>query len=477
MEKQYDEIFSVIKNQRNKILPPLNSGQKEELIKKFHPDYSFNCKTRVSYGANKNEYFAKELVSLLEKRVTYPSNIDKIKIPVLVIGGGAGITAAIQTSLLGLETILITKDKLGASNTALAQGGMAAAIGNGDSPEIHAQDTLDGGKNNNPLLVDILTKEAPEIIKWLENQGMKFDKEHTGNYILSAGGGHSQKRILTNKGRIGPPLIKTLIKTLKSTSCIIKPFHQLVDLIIDKPNKYANVIAYDITNKKYIKFLAKAVILATGGIGALQPYGYLSTNHFTSTGEGLAIAYKAGVKLVNMDSLQFHPTGILWPAALKRKLASEKLRSLGAGLFNKLGEPFINPLETRNVVTAAIIKEIEEGRGVELPDGSKGVWLDIPNVPEEKLVTLFTRIDKTLKKYGYNPKQTPLLISPVQHYQNGGILIDESARTTIPGLWAAGEITGGIHGINRLGGNALTDILVFGRRAGKDAASYIKEYK
>jgi aspartate oxidase len=341
---------------------------------------------------------------------------------------------------------------------------------NGDSPEAHAQDTLRHGKTNNPALVKILTSEIPEQVKWLEENGLRFDKDTEGRYVCLKGGGHTQNRILTCKGHIGLALMKVLIGALKQSSCTTRPYWQVLDLVVAANGHCTGAFFFNKQKNTYIKVNARATILTTGGTGALHPCGYPTTNHPSLTGEGLAAAYRAGARLVDMGSMQLHPTVFIWPQVLYGKLASEMMRSLGARLYNAKGEPFVDPFEGRDVIAATILRELSQGRGVTAPNGIQGVWFDTPAISRSKALLFYQTIYRASLAANYNFLNFPLLVTPAQHYQNGGIKIDEECRTSVPGLWAAGEVAGGVHGINRIGGNSIADILVFGRRAGLNAA-------
>lgn len=470
------EIYQEIQKHRQEDTPFLSADEKDLLLRAYHPDYSLNGKTQLSSGPNKGEWLPRELVELIEESAEYPRDVTLTETQILVIGGGgAGISAALEAASRNVQVMLVTQGTLGASNTALAQGGIAAALETGDSPELHATDTISSGKTNNPQLVRVLTQEAAAQVSWLEGLGISFDRNSDGSYALSTVGGHSRARLITHKGLVGPRLIKVLANALKNSSCDVRPDCRLADLWLDENGECQGAILYEDRRERYFKVKARAVILATGGIGGLNPYGYPTTNHQGSRGEGLAAAYRAGAKLVDMVSMQFHPTLFVWPASISGRLASELFRTYGAGLYNALGQKFVNPLESRDVVTSSILREFAEGRGVSLSQGIKGVWLDTPAIPREKFMLYYKAIFSACMLQGLDPTSHPLLVAPALHYQNGGVKIDEQGRTTVRHLWAAGEVTGGIHGRNRLGGNALTDIFVFGRRAGSNVVDAIKK--
>ena len=471
--KYLKEILAIIDEHSHQKFPILKPEERQSLLEVYHPDNSPRGKEELTFGPNKGQLLPKELLNIMLKTYNYPMVMEEDETDLLVIGsGGAGISAALEAVSKKVKVMLVTKDKVGASNTVLARGGMAVALGTEDLPSIHIEDTLKAGNSNNVKLVDVMTREALNIVPWLEKMGMDFDKVDENKYRLIAGAGHSQKRVMTYKGFIGPRLMKTLINALRNSRVNVVPFNQSVELICEE-NQCLGAVVYDRLKHEYKKIWAKAVVLTTGGLGGLNPLGFPTCNHGSICGEGLAIAYKSGVKLIDMDSSQFHPTGALWPEPIKGMLISEGVRSLGASLYNALGKQFVNPLEIRDVVTAAIIKEIIEERGIKLPQGEMGIIMNSYALPEEALRKSLGNIYTKLLRHGYNPQTTPIIVGPTYHYQNGGLAIDDNGRTTIKGLWAAGEVTGGIHGKNRLGGNALTDALVFGRRAGYDAAQMI----
>lgn len=233
---------------------------------------------------------------------------------------------------------------------------------------------------------------------------------------------------------------------------------------------------------EYLVVKAKAVILATGGIGRLHPCDFPTTNHYGATADGLVLAYRAGANLLHMDFIQFHPTGAMWPEQMLGQLITEACRGHGAHLVNKNGERFINELETRDTVSSAILREVlDRGNGIPTPTGRSGIWLDTPLINMRgdagKLDRMFAGIVHRFGEYGIDVRQEPIMIFPTQHYQNGGVEIDPEGRTAVPGFYAAGECSGGVQGINRLGGNSLLDIFVFGHRSARDAADYVKKVK
>lgn len=480
--KDLEQILS--KNKLSNIsadVPLLKTNEKQALIEKYHPNFNPSLFSVIEFGKNKGE---KAPLPLCEKlnAVFDATNLDvdakalRFETDVLVIGsGGAGLSAAITAKEKGASVIVATKHTLAASNTSMAKGGISAAVGKDDSAKIHFKDTLSGGNNKaNSILADKLTKEGPSAISWLSSIGVEFDTDQKGNFILHKGGGASKKRLLSVGDTTGKVIADALIKKAQALNINLLENHLAKELIIE--NGGCGGAVFEEKSGKKVKITAKAVILATGGMGALSG-GFPSSNHRGATGDGLVLGYKAGCRLLDICSLQYHPTGMAYPYSLLGSLVTEKARALGATFLNCEGKPFINPLETRDTVTAAIIKECENGRGIKTEKGF-AVWLYTPIINlingegtcERELPSLY----KLFLKNGIDITKQPILVYPTLHYQNGGIEIDENCRTATKNLFAAGEITGGIHGHNRLMGNSLLDIIVFGITAGNAAADSIK---
>ncbi len=473
MRVEMAAMLDMIRENKDRITPMMEPGQKRALLEEHHPDSLKAGRSKLAFGPNLGDLLPEEFIRLVESKVSYPGDLKTEQTDLLIIGSGAaGLSAALEASGSGIRVMVITAETAGSSNTVLAQGGMSAAVGPDDSPALHTEDTLQGGQTNNPRLAEILAEEGPQVVSWLEKLGMLFDRGIDNSYRLLGGAGHSRKRVLTHKGFIGPRLMKVLLKAFKQTDAELRVYHRLSELWCEN-ERCRGAYVLNETSKEHLKVEAKAVILATGGMGGLKPLGLPTSNHHSIKGEGLAAGYRAGIRLIDMDSSQFHPTGAIWPNEVAGLLVSEGVRSLGAGLYNRQGRQFINQMETRDVVTAAMIREMSAGQGIDLPGGGSGLLLNISDLPEETLQKSLGRIYKKLVTAGYNLRETPLLVVPVYHYQNGGLEINENGRTSLAGLWAAGEVAGGVHGKNRLGGNALTDAFVFGRRAGRDALKSI----
>jgi succinate dehydrogenase / fumarate reductase flavoprotein subunit len=250
---------------------------------------------------------------------------------------------------------------------------------------------------------------------------------------------------------------------------------------MDDKGQVAGGVAFNLETFEYYVIRAKATILATGGSGRLHLASYPTTNHYGATGDGIVMAYHVGANLLDLDTIQIHPTGDAYPEPLVGILSTEKIRGLGAIPLNKNGDPFVFPLEPRDVESAALIRECKEGRGIISPTGMPGVWLDTPMIEilhgEGTIESKLAGEVRKFKRFGIDLTKHPILVYPTLHYQNGGIEINEKTETRIPGLFAAGEVSGGVHGKNRLMGNSLLDYNVFGRRAGIYAAKYIKKAK
>ncbi len=469
------------------VIPRLSPEGKQDLLRKFHPDFDPRYMREIQVGPNAGLKVPVEIADILEaySRVdpdTYPVERVDVSCDVLVIGGGGGgATAALVARAEGASVALATKLRLGDSNTIMAEGGIAAATKPTDTPVHHFLDTMGGGRYaNSPELVKTLVHDAPLIVKWLKDLGVMFDQEEDGTIVTSFAGGHSRRRVHSCKDFSGMEMMRVLRDEILNKCIPVIEFSPAVELLLDGAGRCAGAILENIETGECLTVRAKAVVLASGGLGRLHIRSFPTTNHYGATADGLAIAYRAGARLLDIDSVQYHPTGIAWPEQMLGHLVTEALRGNGAHLVNAKGERFINELETRDTTSSAIIREcIDRNLGAVTPTGMKGVWLDVPVIdmvcPEGTIQRLFAGIVGRFERYGINVKTEPILVFPTQHYQNGGIRIDGDSRTDIPGLFAAGEVSGGVHGRNRLGGNSLVDIFVFGRRAGMQAASWARE--
>ncbi|MFZ5943814.1 MAG: FAD-binding protein [Bacillota bacterium] len=470
-------------------IPRLAFSEREELLKACHPDYRPDSIKEVRIGPNKGQKLTNRLVDLLEARsIIEPEKIDLSRIDydvdILVIGGGGGgVSAALIAKEKGANVLLATKLRIGDSNTIMAEGGIAAATQSNDSPERHFLDTIGGGRFKNKRdLVSVLVHDAPLMVEWLKDLGCMFDTHDNGDFVVSFAGGQQRRRVHSCKDLSGLEFMRVLRDEFYNWKIPVLEFCPAVELLLDEEGKCAGAVLKNLETGEYVIVKSKAVIMATGGIGRLHPCDFPTTNHYGATADGLVLAYRAGANLLHMDHIQFHPTGAMWPEQMLGQLITEACRGNGAQLVNKNGDRFINELETRDTVSSAILREVKDRRnGIPTPTGRHGIWLDTPliNIRGDvgKLDRMFAGIVHRFSEYGIDVRQEPIMIFPTQHYQNGGVEIDPDARTCVPGLYAAGECSGGVQGINRLGGNSLLDIFVFGNRSGNNAVEYIKNIK
>jgi L-aspartate oxidase len=384
---------------------------------------------------------------------------------VLVVGSGAsGLAAAVSAERAGARVALATKGSLQANNSSKAQGGIQAAFAEDDSPEQHAADVYASSHETADRdLVAVLTTEAPSAIHWLEGLGVEFTRSN-GGYRLARCGGATRKRLLQVGDRTGHAITKQLREAWESgsgTSLTNSPLRELEEIESGWRARCGDHVVE-----------AGAVVLAAGGrcYAEAAQRGELSTNHPNATGEVTKIALSLGAEARDLDALQYHPNGGAWPSNMQGYSIPETTRAYGAVLLNADGEEFTDSLGPRDAVSQAIFDEVEAGRGVETPDGRPAVYLDTTRIaPDDAEVSL----PYMLRRYrgaGIDPLGEKILTYPVLHYQNGGLVIDTSAATTLEGMYACGEIAGGTHGRNRMMGNSLLECVVFGRRAGAAAA-------
>lgn len=469
----------------------MSMGEREKILKKYHPDYMENTKRKLRVGIDKGKLLYSGLVDLLEaKPVVDPKDVDLSKIDydidILVIGGGgAGTVASLfaYESGVPLDKILIaTKLRHGDANSMMAQGGIQAADRPGDSPLLHYLDIYGGGHfANKPELARALALDAPKIINWHERLGVMYDREDDGEFMELSGGGTCRSRLHSAKDYTGMEIMRNIRDMARNLEIPVLEFCPIVELLTDDKGQVAGGIAFNIETYEYHIIKAKVTILATGGSGRLHLSDYPTTNHYGATGDGLIMAYHAGANLLDLDTIQIHPTGDAYPEPIVGILSTEKLRGHGAVPLNKNGDPFVFPLEPRDVEAATFIRECKEGRGIVTSTGMPGVWLDTPMIDikhgEGTLESKFAYEARKFRRFDIDVTKHPILVYPTLHYQNGGVEINEKCETRIPGLFGAGEVTGGVHGKNRLMGNSLLDYNVFGRRAGIYAAKYVKKAK
>lgn len=396
---------------------------------------------------------------------------------VAVVGsGGAGMAATVEARAAGASVVVVTKSMLGASNTGRAQGGIQAAVADDDCWQDHRDDTLAAGHHHgDPALVRHLVEHGGEAIQWLQDLGVAFSRDADGVRILRCGGAR-RPRLLQAGERTGAEMVRALRRAVEDSGAdvltstavtAIAPDGRGWRLDLDGPTAHA--------------LTARCVVLAAGGglRGEAERIGETSTNHPDATPEVLEMALALGAEGIHLDSWQRHPTGAVAPAALRGYALPETTRSYGATLHDAAGERFVDELAPRDVVADAIIQRVEEGRGVAVEGGGRGVWLDTPAIDRIHGAGFTAeRLAYVVKRYrgaGVDITRERVLVYPVLHYRNGGLVIDTEARTTLPGVFAAGEITGGIHGTNRLMGNSLLDTVVFGRTAGRAAARTARE--
>jgi L-aspartate oxidase len=383
----------------------------------------------------------------------------------LVIGSGAsGLAAAVSAGRAGARVALAAKGSLQSCNSAKAQGGIQAAFGEDDSPEQHAEDVWKSSHETaDRRLVEILTTEAPDAIHWLEELGVRFTPEN-GGYRLARCGGASRRRLLQVGDRTGHAITSALRDAVEASSTETFPKAPLVDLE-RTPNGWRARCGDHALE-------AATVVLAAGGrcYREAQERGELSTNHPGATGEVTKLALDAGAEARDLDALQYHPNGGVWPPNMQGYSIPETTRAYGAVLLNAQREQFTDSLGPRDVVSQAIFDEVAAGRGVETPDGRPAVYLDTTRISEADAEVSLPYMLRRYRSAGIDPLQEAILTYPVLHYQNGGLVIDEHAETTLEDLFACGEIAGGTHGRNRMMGNSLLECCVFGRRAGRAAA-------
>lgn len=489
MQKSINKVELTRPARLNQEFNRLELSEKAKLLEDYHPDYRTASKAEISLGPNSDELVPVELVELLRSpsRLEPPKiDLEKIhyKTDVLVIGGGGGgATAALIAADHGAQVILATKLRLGDSNTIMAEGGIGAATMPEDSPVIHWIDTMMGGRfQNKPDLVEALVTDAPFIVSWLADLGVNFDRNPDGSFETHMPGGHSRKRSHSVKDLTGLEIMRVLGDEIRNREIEVLEFSPAIELILDQEGQCAGAVLLNLDTDQYVVVEARTTIVCTGGMGRLHPNGFPTSNHYGATADGIVMAYRAGAKLLHPGFVQYHPTGAAWPEQMLGLLISEALRAQNAQLVNSSGDMFIYRLETRDAVASAIIRECSDrGNGVLTPTGMTGVWLDTPLIDiicgEGTFLRRFAGIQARFKKYDINPIKEPILIYPTQHYQNGGVEINAYGETNIPNLFMAGEVTGGIHGQNRLGSNSLQDIFVFGRRAGQHAAERSRQVK
>ncbi len=489
--KEFSESLKAVEAAREKNVAyepaRMTADEKDALLSKYHPDYKKSEFTELKIGPNKGESVPHELCDILQaKSRINPDDIDldnvAYDVDVLIIGGGgAGAAAAIEANSAGANTMIVTKLRMGDANTMMAEGGIQAADKPNDSPAIHFVDAFGGGHYaaKRELLAKLVC-DAPGAIKWLNELGVEFDKAPDGTMITTHGGGTSRKRMHAAKDYSGAEIMRTLRDEVLNRNIPVVDFTSAVELILDENGKAAGAVLMNMETGELLVARAKTVIIATGGAGRMHYQGFPTSNHYGATADGLVLGYRAGAKLLYADTLQYHPTGAAYPQQIFGSLVTEKVRSLGAKLVNRDGEVFMHPLETRDVAAASIIRECSDrSEGVDTGSG-KAVWLDTPMIEmiggEGTIEKRIPAMMRMFANYDIDIRKEPILVYPTLHYQNGGLDINVNGMTTnVENLFVAGEAVGGIHGRNRLMGNSLLDVVVFGRNAGINAAAKAKE--
>src|SRR5467141_349533 len=410
-----------------------------------------------------------------------PDRFESHDVDVLVIGaGGAGLRAAIEASAQGARVGVVCKSLLGKAHTVMAEGGVAAALAHvdpRDSWKVHFKDTMLGGKMlNNWRMAQLHAQEAPDRVRELEHWGAVFDRTQDGRILQRNFGGHSSPRLAHVGDRTGLEMIRTLQD--HGVHQGLEVFMECtVTRLLTEGGRVVGAFAYWRETGRFVTFRAKAVVIATGGIGKAYR---ITSNSWEYTGDGHALALEAGAELIDMEFVQFHPTGMVWPPGVQGLLVTEAVRGEGGILRNKLGERFMEKydpkrmeLSTRDVVARSIYTEVREGRGTE----HGGAYLDISHKPAEYVKKKLPSMYHQFKELAdVDITKGPMEVGPTCHYMMGGIRVEaETAQSSLPGLFAAGEAAAGLHGANRLGGNSLSDLLVFGRRAGLAAAQHATE--
>jgi len=483
------DVVNKTRAKRKDYSPPAMSKQEQEDVLKLHPDFARGGKRTIKVGQNKGDAAPDPVADLLE---AYPlieegeidiQNVD-YSVDILVIGGGlAGTTTALWANMEGIannKILLVNKLRHGDCNSIMAEGGTQAADRSNDSIERHYLDTIGGGHfANKPDVVRALVEDAPFIIHWLEQLGAIIDKEENGDYVEKWGGGTSIRRMHSCRDFTGLEEFRVIRDEFRSREISCIEHYPAIELLTDGNGRLTGAVLYNLETGEYKIVQAKATVLATGGFGRLHIRGFPTTNHYGATADGLVLAYRGGAKLRDIDTVQYHPTGAAYPIQITGFLLTEKLRSSGAQPVNKDGEAFVFPLEPRDVEAAALIRECYvRNKGITTPTGLRGVWLDTPLIEVKNgqgyIDKAFPAMRRMYSRFDIDMRKDAVLVFPTLHYQNGGVETDPSGKSTVEGLWVAGEVSGGVHGKNRLMGNSTLDCMVFGRRSGMSAAEYVK---
>lgn len=468
--------------------PPAMSMKERDEVLKIHPDFAPGGKREILVGPNKGERGSNEVVDLLEAYpLVDPGDIDLSRVDyetkILIVGGGlAGTSAALWANDKGIKTqdiLLTNKLRHGDANSIMAEGGTQAADRDVDSPAIHFLDTIGGGHfANKPDVVRALAEDAPLVIKWLSELGAIFDRQPNGDMVEKLAGGISRRRMHSCRDYTGLEEFRVLRDEFRSRDIPCLEHYPVIELLTDA-GRVTGAVLWNLETGEYKIVKAQATIIATGGYGRLHIRGFPTTNHYGATFDGVVLAYRVGARLRDIDAVQYHPTGAAYPLQIVGHLLTEKLRGSGAQPVNCDGEAFVYALEPRDVEAASFIRECYvRDKGIVTPTGLRGVWLDTPLIDLKNgrgfIEKEFPGMMRMYTRYDIDMSKDPVLVFPTLHYQNGGIDTDPAGRTNIEGLWVAGEVSGGVHGKNRLMGNSTLDCLVFGRRSGIDTAEYVR---
>jgi len=461
------------------------AAERRDVLARFHPDFVRENMRPVRVGVSRGQRMPLELADVLEGAphvsADFGLGAPMIESEVLVIGGGgAGASAALTAQEAGAQVTLVAKLRFGDANTMMAQGGIQAADRAGDSPATHYLDVMGGGHfTNDPELVEALVKDAPAVVMWLEGLGTMFDKHTDGSMVERHGGGTSRMRMHSARDYTGAEIMRTLRDEVhnREHGISVIEFSPAVELMLDGQGRAAGAVVLNLETGAFSVIKADAIVLATGGGGRLHYQGFPTTNHYGATADGVVLAYRVGAPLVFLESMQYHPTGAAFPEQIVGLLVTEKVRGLGAQPVNASGEQFVYPLEPRDIEAAALIRECRDrGNGVATSSGQDGVWLDSPMIDliqgQGAIAKNLPAMVRQFGRFGIDITQEPILVYPTLHYQNGGVRLRPDGSTIVPGLFIAGEVSGGVHGHNRLMGNSLLEITVFGRRAGNASAQY-----
>ena len=467
---------------RKQTLPKFSPAERDQLIHKYHPDFRERAYRPIRFGPNSGGQDGRRAGEpCWRARVRLPDEFDltpDYTTDVLVVGGGgAGCAAALHAHAAGAKVILATKLRLGDSNSVMAQGGMQISVAPEDSPVTHFVDTLKGGHmQNDHQLLKVMVEEGPSIAKWLLSLGVLFDRDGDGNLHVKKGGGSSKPRLLTCSDYTGLEIMRVLKDEVLNQNIQLLEFCAAVELTSDEKGNCTGAIFKDLDNHRHRR-RGRQVRHSGDRRDRPAPHSGIPDQQSLRCDRRRALLWPIewAPSSMHIDTFQYHPSGAVYPEQLIGALVTEGIRSEGGHLVNAKGERFVNELDTRDVVSSSIIRECEEGRGIRTMSGRVGVWLDTPLLDAEHgpgtLEKHFPAMMMQFERFGIDISKDPVLIYPTLHYQNGGVKIDTNSETNVKNLFVAGEASGGLHGRNRLMGNSLLDLMVFGKRSGLTAAA------